>query len=724
MSFKFIKQLNVMDCGPACIKMIAQYYGRNYSLETLRRLSGYSKQGTTMFELSKLSEKIGLRPRGVQLSPESLLYIDYPVILHWKNNHFVILLKISKFGYVKVADPAIGIVTYNKEEFLQGWLTSNNKRGNALLVEVSPKFYEQEGDGGKYTLTFGFFLTYLNQVKPQIIAIFAAFIFTLMIQMVTPFIMKSTIDIGIEGRNFGFIELVTIAQIVLMISSTVVGFIRSRISLRMANILNLSILSDFWIKLSRLPISYFDRYHTGDTMKRLGDHGVIQSFMTNTAINILTSIINFVLYSIILVSFNIQLFIIFLVGNFFYFLWIRAFMGVRRKLNHQGFELGAKNQSNTIELIQGMQEIKLNNAEHIKRWRWEGLQTTLFQFGFKMMNYNQVQSAGGLLISQIKDITLSLIVAKLVIDGQISFGTMVSVQYIIGQLSGPISSFIGLVQSSQDAKISLERLNDIHEVEEEEAKNRIFVNHLPENPNQMKLSSVSYTYPGAESAVIEGVNLDIPIGKMTAIVGESGGGKTTLLKILMKSYDDFKGTINIGDSDFKKISPSYWRSISGFVIHDGYIFNDTIGNNIALGDETPNKDWIIECCNLANIYEFIGSLPNGLETIIGSEGVGISQGQKQRILIARALYKKPKFLFFDEATNALDVNNETIILNNLKKHIVNKTVIVIAHRLSTIKDADQILLMKGGQVMERGNHNELIELKGEYWSLVRKQIVY
>lgn len=723
MRFKALKQLNARDCGPTCVRMIALYYGKSYSLEWLRRLSGYNKHGTTMYHLSSLSEKIGLRPRGVRLSSDVLELVNTPAILHWKDNHFIVLLKVLKNGGVKVADPAAGIITYTRQEFLSGWLKKNDNRGNALLLEVSPKFYEEENKGGKNKLTWSFFLVYLKQCKPQLTAMFAAFLFSLFLQMITPFMMQSMIDIGIEGRNFSFIQLIVISQIVLVVSSTVVSFIKSRISLRMSNILNLSILSDFWIKLSRLPIFYFDRYQTGDTLKRLGDHSVIQGFMTSTAINLVTSIINFILYSIILITFNFQLFLIFMIGNLVYFLWIRAFMGIRRKLNYQAFELGAKAQNTTIQLIQGMQDIKLNNAEQAKRWEWEDLQTRLFQFGFKSMNFNQVQSAGALLISQVKDISLSLIVAKLVIDGEITLGTMVSVQYIIGQLSGPVAAFIGLVQSSQDAKISLERLNDIHEVEEEEPRDKPFMHNLPESATEIVLDKMNYMYPGADSNVLKDISLHIPLGKMTAIVGASGGGKSTLLKILMKSYTDYKGDIQVGSADFKKISPGYWRSLSGFVTHDGFIFNDTIERNIAMGDETPDTDWVEECCRIANISEFIDTLPNGLETLIGTEGIGISQGQKQRLLIARALYKRPQFLFLDEATNALDANNETEIISNLKSHTIGKTVIVIAHRLSTVKDADQILLLNDGEVVEKGCHGELIEVKGRYWDLVEKQMV-
>ncbi|RYE52184.1 MAG: peptidase domain-containing ABC transporter [Sphingobacteriales bacterium] len=534
--------------------------------------------------------------------------------------------------------------------------------------------------------------------------------------------MKSYIDVGIEGRNLGFIKLLIIAQLVLLFSSTIVNFIRSRISLRVSNILNLSILSDFWIKVTKLPMSYFDRYHTGDIIKRMGDHSTIQNFMTNTAIGVFSAIVNFTIYSIVLVMFNLQLFLVFMVGNALYFGWIALFMGVRRKLNYQSFELGAKNQTTTIQMIEGMQDIKLNNAEHTKRWQWEDLQTRVFRFAFKTMDINQFQSSGGLLISQAKDITLSLIVAKLVVDGSITLGTMVSVQYIIGQLSGPISTLISLIQSTQDTKISLERLNDIHKIDDEENASITQVSYLPDAADSIELKSVSYVYPGSDVPVLDDISLIIPIGKTTAIVGASGGGKSTLMKVLMKSYCDYTGEISYGPLDLKYISPTYWRSISGFVVHEGFIFNDSIEKNIALNAETPDQHLLDECCKMAQIDEYIHSLANGYKTIIGTEGVGLSQGQKQRLLIARALYKAPTMLFLDEATNSLDTNTESKIVEQLQKYTLRKTVLVIAHRLSTVRNADQIVVIEKGKIHETGTHDSLLKQKGKYYDLIEKQL--
>ncbi|PST83900.1 ABC transporter ATP-binding protein [Pedobacter yulinensis] len=723
MAFKFFNQLNIRDCGVSCIKMIAYSYGKSYSPDYLRKLSGYNKTGTTMFALSRLAEKIGLRPRGVRLAIDSLQQIDSPCIIHWKQNHFVVLLKVNKSREYKVADPAVGIISYNRHEFIDGWCVDDRRQGHVLLLEPSPKFYEDKEDvDEKAGVNWQFFLQYLRHCKPQAAALLCAFLFGLAMQLVTPFLMKSFIDIGIEGRNFGFIKLVIIAQLVLIISSTIVNFVRTRVALRLSNILNLSILSDFWIKVTKLPISYFDKFHTGDIIKRLGDHSIIQNFMTNTAISVFSSVINFAIYSIVLVLFNPQLFVVFMGGNLIYFLWIKAFMPVRRKLNYQSFELGAKNQTTTIQLIEGMQDIKLNNAEHTKRWFWEDVQTKVFRFGFKTMDINQFQSAGGLLISQIKDITLSLIVAKLVIDGNITLGTMVSVQYIIGQLSGPISTFISLIQSTQDAKISLERLNDIHKIKDEEDSEMAQVSHLPEDADQIQIRSLSYAYAGSDELVLKNIDLDIPIGKTTAIVGTSGGGKSTLMKILMKSYTDYSGDIHYGDLDLKNVSHSFWRSISGFVVHEGFIFNDTIERNIALSEEFPDEASLDKCCQIAKIQDFVRSLPNGYKTIIGTEGVGVSQGQKQRFLIARALYKAPKMLFLDEATNSLDTNTESKIIEDLQAYTKSKTVIVIAHRLSTIKNADQIVVMENGEIQETGTHTSLISKRGTYYQLVEKQI--
>jgi ATP-binding cassette subfamily B protein len=531
--------------------------------------------------------------------------------------------------------------------------------------------------------------------------------------------------------------IVLIAQLMLTFSRTIVDFIRSRLLLRISNILNLQILSDFWIKLTKLPISYFDVHHTGDTLQRIGDNRQIQGFLTGSALNTLFSVFNFIVYAIVLVIYNVQLFFIFLIGSTIYFTWIQLFLKIRRKINYQTFHLSAKENNATLQLIQGMQEIRLNNAEKQKRWDWENIQAAVFKLNFKNLNYNQWQQAGATLINQVQDIAITFIVAKLVIDGQLTFGAMLAVQYIIGQLSGPIGQWVGFVQSAQDAKISMERLNEIHQLDEEEDPQKIYVTQLPENQS-IRIKNLSFTYPGVgNEPVLKDINLYIQEGKVTAIVGVSGSGKTTLLKLLLKIYQQYTGEIRIGANDvllnnknikqkdgvrFENIDNHVWRQMCGAVMQESFIFNDTIARNIAVGEENIEYARLLQSCEIANIYSYIESLPNGFYTQLGSEGAGLSQGQKQRLLIARAVYKNPEYLFFDEATNSLDANNEKEITQNLDNFFKGKTVVVVAHRLSTVRNADKIVVLHQGQIAEEGTHEYLTSIRGKYYELVKNQL--
>lgn len=565
------------------------------------------------------------------------------------------------------------------------------------------------------------------------VQVIIALLITSGFQLIFPFLTQSIVDTGINTQNLQFITIVLIAQLMLIFSRTVIDFIRSRLLLTVSVNINFSLLSDFWIKLTRLPISYFDTYHTGDTLQRLGDSKRIESFLTGSALNTFFSLFNFIIFAWVLMLYNIQLFFVFGIGSLFYFIWIKLFLRIRRKINYQTFYLSAKENNVSLQLVQGMQELKLNSAEHLKRWEWENVQASIFKLSFKNLSYSQVQQAGAVLINEGKNVIITFLVAQMVVKGQLTFGAMLAVQYIIGQLNSPIEQFVGFVQNAQDAKISMERLNEIHQLPEEEksvSDAEGGSHYLPDNKSII-LTNVSFTYPGAgNDPVLEQVNLDIPEGKTTAVVGVSGSGKTTLLKLLLKFYEQYEGDISVGsvttDSGhglrFKYISPAYWRKQCGAVLQDGFIFNDTIGRNIAVGFEQPDMQQLIAACKTANILHFIESLPNGFNTQLGTEGVGISQGQKQRLLIARAVYKKPDFLFFDEATNALDANNEKAIVENLSQFFKGRTVVVVAHRLSTVRNADKIVVLDKGRVVEEGTHTELALLRGKYYELVKNQL--
>jgi len=702
--------------------MVAKYYGRYYSAEALRAMMSTSKDGASLLSLSRASEKLGFRSRGCQISAKILEEIPLPAILHWNQNHFVVLQ--STDDEYTVADPAVGSISYDKDEFLSQWISNVNESGErvgtVLILEPSPLFYEEPGEKPK-NLNWSIYLQYFAQNISQINRIFMALGISFLIQLIFPFLAQSMVDNGINAKNLNFITLILIAQLVLTLTSTIIGFISNRIQIRITNIINISILSDFWIKLTRLPLSFFDNHRAGDIIQRLGDNKTVQSFITNFAMNTIYSVVNFCVYSIILISYNGTLFLIFIVGNTLYVVWVRLFLPFRRKLNYQGFNLSTAENNSTIQLVYGMQELRLNNAEQSKRWEWEDIQARIFKLSIKNLNYNQWQSAGALFINQGKDIVITYMVARLVVEGNMTFGGMIAIQYIIGQLGGPISNLVGLIQSYQDASISLERLNEIHSAADEEPKDVLFQNDLSDKKG-IEIKNLHFTYPGQDTAVLKNINMVIAEQKTTAIVGMSGSGKTTLLKILMKILPDYKGEINVGERNFKMISPFYWRSLFGSVMQEGYIFDDTIAKNISLSDEVINHQQLIQATKMANIYSFIDGLPNGWNTVVGALGVGLSQGQRQRLLIARALYKKPEFLFFDEATNALDANNEKEIIENLYSFFVNKTVIVVAHRLSTVKNADQIFVMKNGEIAEQGNHNSLVALKGEYFELVRNQL--
>ncbi len=726
-----------MDCGPTCLRMVSKYYGRHYNAETLRQKSGIGKNGVSLLSISDTAEKVGFRTRGVKINYVQLFDVALPCIIHWNQNHFVVLIEVSK-NKVKIADPGNGILTYTKIDFLNLWVSSEaikeNQPGIALLMEPTPNFYELEGER-ENKLSWRLVIQYLSQSKGQIAQVFLALLITSGLQLIVPFLTQSIVDTGITTQNLQFVVIVLMAQLMITFSQTIVGFIQSRLLLRISNVLNLQILSDFWIKLTKLPVSYFDAHHTGDTLQRISDHGTIQNFLTGSALNTLFSMVNFLIYSIVLVMYNVELFFVFLIGSVCYFTWMQIFLRIRRKLNYRTFHLSSKENNTTLQLVQGMQEIRLNNAEKQKRWEWEDIQASIFKLKLKSLNYNQYQLAGGTLINQIQNIAISFIVAKLVIDGQLTLGAMLAVQYIIGQLSGPVGQWASFVQSAQDAKISMERLNEIHQLPDEEDPNKVYVNHLPQNQT-ISIKGLSYSYPGSDNElVLRNINLALEQGKVTAIVGTSGSGKTTLLKVLLKIYDQYSGEIRIGGAPsspledhkgngvrFDVVSHSHWRSICGAVMQDGYIFSDTIARNIAVGSEETEYERLVRSCKIANIYSFIESLPNGFYTKLGSEGMGLSQGQKQRLLIARSIYKDPTYLFFDEATNALDANNEREIVENLDQFFRGRTVCIVAHRLSTVRNADKIIVMEKGMISEEGTHEHLISIRGKYYELVKNQL--
>jgi ATP-binding cassette subfamily B protein len=564
--------------------------------------------------------------------------------------------------------------------------------------------------------------SYLLNYKNQILQLGVGLLIGSLLQLIFPYLTQSIVDTGINTHNLHFIQIILIAQFALFFGQTFVEFIRSRILLFVSTHINLSILSDFWTKLMKLPLSFFDSKQAGDIFQRINDHRRIESFITGTALQTLFSIFNLLVFSVVLLTYNALVFAIFLSGSVLYLFWIRIFLRFRRTIDYKRFAVAAKENSATIQLVQGMHEIKLNNAEHLKRWEWEGLQAALFKLNFRSLSLNQYQQAGAFFINQGKNIFITYLVAKSVLDGQLTLGAMLAIQFIIGQLNGPVEQLISFSQQAQDAKISLERLNEIHQLEDEERREQSYTNTISENQSII-LNDLRFTYPGAGNLpVLSDINVEFPSGKITAIVGMSGSGKTTLLKLIQRFYENYQGEIRIGANNLKYLSPRHWRSLSGSVMQDGFIFSDSIEKNIAVADEVPDYKRLIHACNVANILKFVESLPLGFNTKIGAEGNGISTGQKQRILIARAVYKNPTFILFDEATNALDANNEKAIMENLQEFFYGRTVLIVAHRLSTVKTADKILVLENGRIIEQGGHKELVEQKGKYYELVKNQL--
>ncbi len=713
-----------MDCGPTCLRMIAKHYGKNLNLQKIRDLAGINREGVSLLGISEAAEKLGFRSMGSRLTLQQLKDAELPAVLHWNQNHFVVLYKVKLGRIYYVADPAKGLIKYTETEFLQHWLNAYNNghsQGIALMLSPSPSFYAHEGNKNE-ALNFGFLLRYLFRYKELIVQLFVGLGVGSLLQLIIPFLTQSVVDIGINTRNLNFIYIVLIAQTMLFLGRMSVDFIRSWILLHMSTRVNISILTDFLIKLMKLPMGFFDTKMTGDIMQRMNDQKRIESFLTGSTLSVIFSLFNLVVFTVVLAYYNINVFFIFLVSSVLYSLWIIAFLKRRRELDFKRFDISAKNQSNVVQLIAGMQEIKLNNCEQQKRWEWEYLQAGLFRFSIKSLSLGQIQQAGTFFINEGKNILITFLVAKSVIDGQLTLGGMMAIQYIVGQVNSPIEQLLGFIQQLQDAKISLERLNEIHQMEDEEAIGKTFIKQLPSNKS-ISVNKLNFTYPGAgNEPVLKDIDLHIPEGKTTAIVGMSGSGKTTILKLLLRFYSPQKGDFKVGNMYLDQISYRYWRSRCGTVMQDGFIFSDTIAKNIAIADEYPDMEKLQHAIKIANINDLIDDLPLGLNTKIGAEGNGISQGQKQRILIARAVYKNPAYIFFDEATNALDANNESIIMQNLEEFFKDRTVVVVAHRLSTVKNADNIIVMDKGKVIEQGSHSQLTATKGEYYKLVKNQL--
>lgn len=715
-----------MDCGPTCLRIISKHFGRTYSLATLREKSYTTREGSSLSQLGAAAESIGFRSLGAKISFQQLKdAAPLPCIVHWNQNHYLVVYKVTD-KKVYISDPAMGLVSYGHAEFIEHWIGAGVdkkiKEGIVLLLEPTPEFYELEDEKKTEKRGLSFLFPHLIPHKKFLVQIFIGLLAGSLLSLIFPFLTQSVVDIGIRNRDIHFVYLILFAQIFLFFGRSSIELIRGWLLMHMSTRINISLVSDFFSKLMRLPISYFDSKMNGDILQRIGDHRRIEHLLTGSSLSVLFSLINLFIFGFILAFYDLTVFFVFIVGSIFYVGWVAFFLKRRAVLDHRQFELQAKNQEKVLELINGMQEIKLHNAERQKRWGWEYLQARKFQSGLKILILNQTQSFGASAINEVKNIFISFLTASLVIKGSITLGMMLSISYIIGQLNGPIAELVNFMHGLQDARLSLERLQEIHGREDEEPKDAKKIHDLPAQAD-LVLNKVSFQYAGPESNwVIRNLNLEIPANKITAIVGGSGSGKTTLMKLLLKFYTPTRGEILYHTYNLNNISQRAWRERCGAVMQEGFVFNETIANNIAVGVEQIDQQQLMEAVEIANIKEFIEGLPLAYNTKIGGNGIGVSGGQKQRMLIARAVYKNPQFLLFDEATSALDSKNERIIMENFDRWFKGRTVVIIAHRLSTVRNADQIVVLDQGRIIEKGKHEELIELKGAYYNLVKNQL--
>ena len=734
--FPTYRQLDTMDCGPTCLRIIAAHYGRSWSLQTLRERCHISREGVSLLGISDAAEAVGFRTMGVkltfaQLCEEAVL----PCIVHWNQNHFVVVYHIERRRgktWVHVSDPASGLLRYTREQFLKSWISIREDNagdsdaeaeglGIALLLEPTPRFYEEKGEEDR-RLGFRGMAKYLRPYRQLIVQLLLAMLTGSIISLILPFLTQSVIDTGIGTGDLNFIVVILVAQVVLVLGQTANELIRSWLMLHMTTRVSISLISDFLAKLMRLPISFFDSRMTGDIMQRIGDHSRIQTFLTGSLLSIVMAAVTFVVYSAVMGGYDLRILGIFILGSVLYIGWVLLFLRRRRKLDYMRFQEAAANQSSIVQLIAGMQDIKLNGCGKQKRWEWERIQARLFNVSVKGLALGQTQQVGGTFIDQIKNVLISFLAAKAVIDGDMTLGMMTAMQYIIGQLNAPISQFISFVQEAQDAKISLERLGEIQERGDEESAEKDYIREIPRGAD-IEFRDVDFQYNGPHSEkVLDGVSVTIPHDRVTAIVGASGSGKTTMVKMMLGFYEPVSGEVLLGGRRIGDYSPTAWREQCGTVMQEGFIFSDTIADNIGVSDESPDMERVRQAVETANIGDFIDGLPLRYNTKIGAEGNGVSTGQKQRLLIARAAYRDARYLFLDEATNSLDANNEKVIMERLDTLFRGRTVVIVAHRLSTVRNADNIIVLDRGRVVEQGTHRELTERKGYYYRLVKNQL--
>lgn len=726
--FSIYYQHDSMQCGIASLQMICKHFGRFYSLEKLSQLCHSTTEGVSAIGIQQAAMALGLHSICVRVTVDELCQFEQPCILHWNQKHFVVLYKTKNKKIFYVADPSKGRINYKRDDFLKHWkriCEKGENKGVAIFFKTTPKFYTYTmADTGneKQHHSFRFYLYYLKNYRKQLMLVVLGLAIGSMIQLVLPILTQSIVDVGIQNKDIGFVWLILLAQMMLTVSRTVIDFIRRWLLLRISMNINISLINDFFTKLIKLPMSFFDTKLVGDLMQRMNDHSRVNKFLTQQTLSITFSLFSFIVFSVVLLFYSKIVFCIFLIGTAFYGLWKTLFLKYRKKIDDEFFEQQAMNNNKTYEFITSMQEIKLQNCELRKRKEWKSMQKSLLAIQMKSLKLQQIQDAGGIFINEIKNMVITVCAATAVITGNMTIGMMLAVQYIIGQLNSPVSQLMNVVYSLQDVKISLERINEIHQMDDENG-NEGTNTSIDKVADGIHISNITFKYnPHAFCKTIDDVTIHIPHGKTTAIVGASGSGKTTLIKLLLGYYPILEGQIDIGGTDIKQLNKKWWRRQCGVVMQDGVIFAESIARNIAVDNKKIDTARLEKAAEIACIKDYIMTLPLKFDTHIGHNGIGLSQGQKQRVLIARAVYKNPNYIFLDEATNSLDANNERLIINNLYQFYKGKTVVVVAHRLSTVKNADQIIVLDHGRVVEKGNHFSLSAKQGVYYNLVKNQL--
>lgn len=730
MKYRVIMQHDSMQCGAACLLSVCHFYGRSgMSLEQMTEMCGVGRDGVSIYDLNKAARRLGFETLCAKLTLSDLLDITLPCILFWNASHFVVLFEARGGRYV-IGDPALGVVERSEAEVSQAWLAADDDDGvlRGVVLGLSPTDdFSCGGDCGVQSLSLRKSLpslwTYVRPHRWCIAQLAAGLAFGCVVQLILPFLSQAVVDVGVGLRDVGSLWTLVIAQMALMLGRAAAGFVRSWILLRIGTRVNIAMVSDFLAKLMRLPMTFFDKKLTGDILQRMGDYSRVRDFFTSQALDALFALSSVAVFAFVLGCYSLRLFAVFLVGSLAHAAWLSFFMRRRRVLDYELFRRQALCSNKTLECVSSLHEVKLQGCGARRRAEWEASQEALVSTQAQSLALSQRQEAGSVVIAEGKNIVMTLCSATAVMSGDMTMGMMLATQFIAGQLVSPIERLTRFAYAAQDVRVSLERILSVSRMPDEDDGR----NASPVDVDWrlgVEFRHVSFAYSPSECGhpAVDDVSLYFPSGKVTAIVGASGSGKSTLIKLLLGFFEPQEGDVSVGGVELSSLPMEWWRGQCGIVMQDGVIFSDSVARNIAMADDEPDMRRVREAARLACADGFISDLHAAFETKIGAEGQQLSKGQAQRILLARAVYRNPSLLILDEATNSLDTVSERRIVDNLASFCAGRTTIVIAHRLSTVRNADNIIVMSGGRVVERGTHNELAKLHGYYYELIKNQL--